>query len=90
MDVPEMILYGTTLVSPGYPVMEEASVHEARISTPGAVRSGCAQDQDDISIRQKKILKQAPLAGAPTRKLEIPGSTDAGFIQLEWCIKSDG
>ncbi|KAJ9684420.1 hypothetical protein PVL29_016738 [Vitis rotundifolia] len=41
MDVPEMILYGTTLVSPGTPVKLEASVHAARMLTPGAAMSGC-------------------------------------------------
>ena len=41
MDVPEMILYGTTLVSPGTPVKLEAPVHAARMSTPGAAMSGC-------------------------------------------------
>ncbi|KAJ9684414.1 hypothetical protein PVL29_016732 [Vitis rotundifolia] len=40
MDVPEMILYGTTLVSPGTPVKLEASVHAARMLTPGATSFG--------------------------------------------------
>jgi hypothetical protein len=35
-------LYLTTLVSPGLPVTVVASDHAAKMSTPGAVRSGCA------------------------------------------------
>lgn len=40
MDVPEMMLNGTTLLSSGNPVTLVASDHAARMSTPGAVRSG--------------------------------------------------
>ncbi len=43
MDVPEIILYGTTLVSPSIPVTVEASDHAAIISAPGAVKSGCTK-----------------------------------------------
>jgi hypothetical protein len=43
MDVPEIILYGTTLVSPSIPVTVEASDHAAKISAPGAVKSGCTK-----------------------------------------------
>lgn len=41
MDVPEMMLNDTILGSSGNPVALVASDHAARISTPGAVRSGC-------------------------------------------------
>ena len=41
MDVPEIMLYLATLLSPGTSVKVLASVHAARISTPGAVMSGC-------------------------------------------------
>lgn len=41
MDVPEIMLYGTTLVSPSSPVTVVAIDHAARMSTPGAVKSGC-------------------------------------------------
>lgn len=41
MDVPDMKLYGTTRLSWGTPVTVVASDHAARMSTPGAVRSGC-------------------------------------------------
>ena len=40
MDVPEIMLYGTTLVSPSIPVTVVASDHAATMSTPGAVKSG--------------------------------------------------
>ena len=40
MDVPDTMLYATTLVSSGYPEAVLASDHAARMSTPGAVRSG--------------------------------------------------
>lgn len=41
MDVPESMLYGTTLVSQSFPVTVEASDHAARMFTPGALKSGC-------------------------------------------------
>lgn len=40
IDVPDMMLYATTRVSSGYPDIVFASDHAARMSTPGAVRSG--------------------------------------------------
>lgn len=40
IDVPKMMLYATTRVSSGYPDIVLASDHAARMSTPGAVRSG--------------------------------------------------
>lgn len=40
MDVPEMMLYGTTRLSPISPVTVVASDHAAKMSTPGALRSG--------------------------------------------------
>ena len=39
MDVPEIILYGITLLSPSIDVIVAASVHAAKISTPGAAKS---------------------------------------------------
>lgn len=40
MDVPEMILKGTTRLSPLSPVTVVADDHAAIMSTPGAVKSG--------------------------------------------------
>lgn len=41
MDVPESKLYVTTLLSPSDPVTVVPSDQAARMSTPGAVISGC-------------------------------------------------
>ena len=41
MDVPDIMLYGTTLLSPTNPVTVVASDQDATMSTPGAVKSGC-------------------------------------------------
>ena len=41
IDVLEIILYGTILVSPSTHVTVVASDQAAKISTPGAVKSGC-------------------------------------------------
>ena len=41
IDVPDIILKGTTLLSPSTSVIEATGDHAARIFTPGAVRSGC-------------------------------------------------
>lgn len=53
MDVPEIMLYGTTLGSSGYPVTVEAPDHAARMSTPGAVRSGYKINRAYLFIHQK-------------------------------------
>lgn len=54
MDVPDIILYGTTLVSPGIPVTVVASDHDATMSTPGAVKSGCTT-QKKLDYEEKKV-----------------------------------
>lgn len=51
MDVPDIILYGTTLVSPFHPVTVLSSDHAATMSTPGALRSGYKKPgKDNINI----------------------------------------
>jgi len=41
MDVPEMMLYGANLLSLRLPDTGDSGVHAARMSIPGADRSGC-------------------------------------------------
>jgi len=41
MDVPEMMLYGANLSSLRLPDTGNSGVHAARMSIPGAARSGC-------------------------------------------------
>jgi len=41
MDVPEIILYGTTLLSSSIDVIVAASVHATKISTAMDAKSGC-------------------------------------------------
>ena len=41
MDVPDMRLYLTTRLSPSSFVGDDASLHAARMFSPGAVTSGC-------------------------------------------------
>lgn len=40
MEVPDIMLYGTTRVSPSSPVTVVPCDHAAKMSTPGAVKSG--------------------------------------------------
>lgn len=40
MDVPEMMLNGTILLSPGSPVTDASSEYAAKMSSPGAAISG--------------------------------------------------
>lgn len=44
MDVPDMMLYFTTRLSPSSFVGDDASLHAARMFRPGAVTSGCTQN----------------------------------------------
>lgn len=46
IEVPDMMLYGTCLVSSGSSVTVEAGDHAAKMSTPGAVRSGYIYQQE--------------------------------------------
>jgi hypothetical protein len=41
MDVPEMMLYAANLLSLRFPDTGDSGVHAARMSIPGADRSGC-------------------------------------------------
>ncbi|KAJ9684412.1 hypothetical protein PVL29_016733 [Vitis rotundifolia] len=86
MDVPEMILYETTLVSPGTPVKLEASVHAARMSTPGAAMSGCTTESKQAAamgkLKEYSVLPSfgitvptAPALNAPNPILNSSQST---------------
>ena len=43
MDVPDIVMYGTVLLSNGSPVGLTTSENAAIIFTPGAVTSGCKE-----------------------------------------------
>lgn len=57
MDVPDIMLYGTTLLSPVIPVTDVASDHDATISTPGAVKSGCTIEKSWMKWTKNRLEK---------------------------------
>jgi hypothetical protein len=56
MDVPEMMLYAANLSALGSPISGDSGVHAARMSIPGADRSGCRFQGQNIHDLQHQFL----------------------------------
>ncbi|KAJ9684425.1 hypothetical protein PVL29_016740 [Vitis rotundifolia] len=88
MDVPDIILYGTTLVSHSFPVTVEASDHAARMFTPGALKSGCMLSRCKEKLKEKSlrapsriIMPAAPALVASSPQLSASQRTILPFTR---------